>query len=134
MLLSDARAAPTIRFFCWRRLGALSPVGFATLLPPSSPRRRSLGAFSLTQQSIQSGFLPRMRVLHTASHEKGQIYIPLVNWLLALGTLGAVFEFGSSDALGGAYGIAVSMRWRLPRYLRHLLPCNGAIIRSQLPA
>jgi KUP system potassium uptake protein len=50
-----------------------------------------------------------MRVLHTASHEKGQIYIPLVNWLLAIGTLGAVFQFGSSDALGGAYGIAVSM-------------------------
>jgi KUP system potassium uptake protein len=50
-----------------------------------------------------------MRVLHTASQEKGQIYMPLVNWLLAAGTLGAVFMFGSSNALGGAYGIAVSM-------------------------
>ena len=46
---------------------------------------------------------------HTASHEKGQIYIPVVNWLLAAGTIAAVLLFGSSDALGGAYGIAVSM-------------------------
>ncbi len=67
------------------------------------------GAFSLTQQSIQLGFLPRMRVLHTASHEAGQIYMPAVNWLLAAGTIGAVITFGSSDALGGAYGIAVSL-------------------------
>jgi len=50
-----------------------------------------------------------MRVLHTASQQKGQIYMPVVNWLLAIGTLGAVIVFGSSDALGGAYGIAVSM-------------------------
>jgi KUP system potassium uptake protein len=50
-----------------------------------------------------------MRVLHTASHEIWQIYMPIVNWLLAAGTLGAVILFGSSDALGGAYGIAVSM-------------------------
>ena len=47
--------------------------------------------------------------MHTASHAKGQIYIPVVNWLLAVGTLAAVFTFGSSDALGGAYGIAVSL-------------------------
>jgi len=46
-------------------------------------------------------------VLHTASHEKGQIYIPVVNWSLAV--VAAVLLFGSSDALGGAYGIAVSM-------------------------
>ena len=50
-----------------------------------------------------------MRVLHTASAEKGQIYMPLVNWLLAAGTLSAMVLFSSSDALGGAYGIAVSM-------------------------
>jgi KUP system potassium uptake protein len=45
-----------------------------------------------------------MRVLHTASHEKGQIYMPIVNWLLAAGTLGAVIAFGSSDALGARTG------------------------------
>ena len=66
------------------------------------------GVFSLTQQSIQLGFLPPMRVVHTARDERGQIYVPAVNWLLALATLSAVLIFGSSSALAGAYGIAVS--------------------------
>src|SRR5712672_124493 len=84
-------------------------VGFATMATIIASQAIISGAYSLTQQAIQLGFLPRMRVLHTASHEKGQIYMPIVNWLLAAGTLGAVITFGSSDALGGAYGIAVSM-------------------------
>src|ERR1700686_2052830 len=79
------------------------------------------GAYSLTQQAMQLGFLPRMRVLHTASHEKGQIYIPVVNWFLAIGTLGAVITFGSSDALGGAYGIAVSMLMAITTVLAALV-------------
>jgi len=67
------------------------------------------GAYSLTQQAIQLGFLPRMNIVHTTGTEIGQIYVPLVNWALAAGTLVAVIGFGSSDALGGAYGIAVSL-------------------------
>src|ERR1044072_3421466 len=67
------------------------------------------GVFSLTQQSIQLGFLPRMHITHTTSHAMGQIYVPLVNWLLAAATLGAVLGFGTSDALAGAYGIAGSL-------------------------
>jgi KUP system potassium uptake protein len=84
-------------------------VAFATVATVIASQSIISGAYSLTQQAIQLGFLPRMRVLHTASHEKGQIYMPVVNWLLAAGTLGAVVMFGSSDALGGAYGIAVSL-------------------------
>jgi KUP system potassium uptake protein len=84
-------------------------VAFATIATIIASQAIISGAYSLTRQSIQLGFLPRMRVLQTASHEMGQIYLPLVNWLLAAGTLGAVIIFGSSDALGGAYGIAVSM-------------------------
>src|SRR6201987_1554990 len=82
-------------------------VAFATMATIIASQAIISGAYSLTQQAIQLGFLPRMRVLHTASQEKGQIYMPLVNWLLAAGTLGAVIMFGSSDALSGAYGIAV---------------------------
>jgi len=67
------------------------------------------GAFSLTQQAIQLGFLPRMNIVHTAGDEIGQIYVPFVNWTLAAATLAAVIGFGSSDALAGAYGIAVSL-------------------------
>jgi KUP system potassium uptake protein len=84
-------------------------VAFATAATIIASQAIISGAYSLTQQAIQLGFLPRLRVMHTASHEKGQIYMPMVNWLLAAGTLGAVIMFGSSDALGGAYGIAVSM-------------------------
>ncbi len=67
------------------------------------------GAFSMTRQAAQLGFLPRMNVIHTAGHEIGQIYVPLVNWALAIGTLIAVIGFGSSAALAGAFGIAVSL-------------------------
>jgi KUP system potassium uptake protein len=67
------------------------------------------GAYSLTSQAIQLGFLPRMKIIHTAGHAIGQIYVPLVNWLLAFGTIAAVIGFGSSEALAGAFGFAVSL-------------------------
>ena len=67
------------------------------------------GAYSMTQQAINLGFLPRMNVIHTEGREIGQIYVPFVNWALAAGTLTAVIGFGSSDALAGAFGIAVSL-------------------------
>jgi KUP system potassium uptake protein len=67
------------------------------------------GAYSMTAQAIRLGFLPRLTVVHTAGAEIGQIYVPLVNWALAFATLTAVIGFGSSDALAGAFGIAVSL-------------------------
>ena len=67
------------------------------------------GAYSMTRQAIQLGFLPRMNIIHTAGREIGQIYVPFVNWTLAAATLAAVIGFGSSDALAGAFGIAVSL-------------------------
>jgi len=84
-------------------------VVLATLATVIASQAIITGAYSLTQQAIQLGFLPRMNVIHTAGHERGQIYIPFVNWTLAIATLAAVIGFGSSDALGGAYGIAVSL-------------------------
>ncbi len=83
-------------------------VGLATLATVIASQAIISGVFSLTQQSIQLGFFPLMRVVHTAEEERGQIYVPAVNWLLAIATLAAVLIFGSSDALAGAYGIAVS--------------------------
>ena len=67
------------------------------------------GAYSLTRQAIQLGFLPRMQVCHTSAHEIGQIYVPLVNWSLLAAVIAAVLAFGSSSALASAYGIAVTM-------------------------
>nr|WP_260580308.1 potassium transporter Kup [Sphingopyxis sp. PET50] len=66
------------------------------------------GAFSLTQQAIQLGFMPRLRVDHTSASAAGQIYIPLVNWGLMVMVIILVLGFGSSSNLAAAYGIAVT--------------------------
>ena len=84
-------------------------VALATLATVIASQAVITGSFSLTQQAIQLGFLPRMRVVHTSHHERGQIYVPFVNWALAALTLGAVLGFGSSSKLAGAYGLAVSL-------------------------
>jgi KUP system potassium uptake protein len=83
-------------------------VALATMATVIASQAVISGVYSLTQQSIQLGFMPMMRVIHTDQDERGQIYVPAVNWLLAIATLTAVVVFGSSDALAGAYGIAVS--------------------------
>ncbi|MEO6327814.1 MAG: potassium transporter Kup [Ginsengibacter sp.] len=67
------------------------------------------GAFSVTYQAIQWGFMPRLKVVHTSENEKGQIYIPQLNWLLFLATAGLVISFKTSDNLAGAYGVAVTI-------------------------
>ncbi|OHV07821.1 potassium transporter Kup [Kushneria phosphatilytica] len=66
------------------------------------------GAFSITYQAIRFGYLPRMSVHHTSRLERGQIYMPLVNWLLMAGVVALVVGFASSTGLATAYGIAVT--------------------------
>lgn len=66
------------------------------------------GAFSLTHQAIQLGYIPRLRVIYTSETEAGQIYIPAINWALLVMVLALVFGFGSSSSLASAYGIAVT--------------------------
>ena len=66
------------------------------------------GAFSMTRQAVQLGFLPRVTIVHTSPLEVGQVYIPSVNWLLCAVVIGAVIGFGSSSGLAGAYGVAVT--------------------------
>ncbi|HVF16009.1 MAG TPA: KUP/HAK/KT family potassium transporter, partial [Steroidobacteraceae bacterium] len=66
------------------------------------------GVFSVTRQALNLGYLPRLRVLHSSEHEIGQVYVPIVNWLLFAGTVLLVVGFQSSTALAGAYGIAIS--------------------------
>ncbi len=65
------------------------------------------GAFSLTQQAIQLGLLPRMTLKATSADHVGQIYAPQINWILLVGVVALVLSFGSSSALAGAYGISV---------------------------
>jgi KUP system potassium uptake protein len=66
------------------------------------------GAFSLTSQAILLGFVPRMRILHTSEDERGQIYIPLINWMLLVLVVAVVLAFKKSDNLAAAYGVAVT--------------------------
>ncbi len=66
------------------------------------------GAFSMTQQAIELGYLPRMTIRHTSASQGGQIYVPLVNWLLCLSVIAIVLGFQSSSNLASAYGIAVT--------------------------
>jgi KUP system potassium uptake protein len=66
------------------------------------------GSFSLTQQSVQLGYSPRMQIIHTSEHEAGQIYIPEVNKALMVGCLVLIVSFKNSSALSAAYGIAVT--------------------------
>ena len=66
------------------------------------------GAFSLTRQAIQLGYLPRLEIRHTSSEAEGQIYVPEVNWLLMVACLALVLAFQTSGAMAAAYGIAVT--------------------------
>ena len=98
------------------------------------------GAFSVTRQAVQLGFLPALKIRHTSGSE-GQVYVPAVNWLLYLAVAGLVIGFGSAAALASAYGIAVTgtfvtttilffvvvrMRWKKPLWV--VLPGAAAFI------
>ncbi|MGB5382005.1 MAG: potassium transporter Kup [Acidimicrobiia bacterium] len=77
------------------------------------------GAFSLTMQAILLGYLPRMRIIHTSATERGQVYIPAMNWALMVAALGLVLGFRSSSNLAGAYGVAVATTMVITTVLIH---------------
>ena len=88
---------------------ALYPmIGLATLSTVIASQAVISGAFTVTRQAIQLGFLPRMEVVHTSRESIGQIFLPLVNRALMATVIATVVGFGSSNALAGAYGIAVT--------------------------
>uniref|UniRef100_UPI0025CDD9F0 potassium transporter Kup n=1 Tax=uncultured Thiodictyon sp. TaxID=1846217 RepID=UPI0025CDD9F0 len=88
---------------------ALVPlVALATVATVIASQAVISGTFSLTTQAIALGYLPRMTVLHTSRAERGQVYVPAVNWILFVAVTGLVLSFGSSDALAAAYGVAVT--------------------------
>ena len=96
-------------------------IAFATAATVIASQAIISGVFSLTQQSVQLGFLPRLSILHTSAAQAGQVYLPLANWLLMTATLMAVLLFRSSDALAGAYGIAVSGLMAISTFLAGLI-------------
>jgi KUP system potassium uptake protein len=112
---------------------ALLPmVALSTLATIIASQAVISGAFSLTRQAIQLGYVPRMFIQHTSSQEQGQIYIGMVNWALMVGVVLLVIGFESSSALAAAYGVAVTgtmlittvlssavalLLWKTPRWL-----------------
>jgi KUP system potassium uptake protein len=88
---------------------ALYPmVALATAATVIASQATISGAYSITKQAVQLGFLPRFALVHTSAREIGQIYIPGINWLLLAAVLAAVLGFGSSSKLASAYGVAVT--------------------------
>ena len=86
----------------------LPMVGLATLATVIASQALISGAFSLSNQAVQLGYLPRLTVIHTSGRSEGQIYIPEVNWLLMVACLALVVGFKRSSSLADAYGIAVT--------------------------
>jgi KUP system potassium uptake protein len=115
-LLLDAPAGAARQAIAANPFYALVPSGFwvyplvalATLATVIASQALISGAFSLTRQAVQLGYLPRVSIKHTSSETEGQIYIPSVNWLLAIGCIALVLEFRESSRLAAAYGIAVT--------------------------
>ena len=88
---------------------ALTPLTIlATMAAVIASQALISGAFSLTAQAVQLDYFPRLAIKHTSSDHRGQIYVPLVNWLLMIGCIGLVVLFKTSSNLAAAYGIAVT--------------------------
>ena len=108
MLLNQETAAQP--FFLLAPDWALLPlVTLATAAAIIASQALISGAFSLTRQAVQLGYAPRLDIEHTSSREMGQVYVPQVNWFLAISTILIVIGFRSSSALAAAYGIAVAL-------------------------
>ncbi len=106
-LLADPKAAGNPFFGTLPHWAVLPMVALSTLAAIIASQALISGAFSLAQQAVSMGYAPRLAIVHTSEEERGQVYMPGINLVLALGCLGIVLGFRSSDALGGAYGLAV---------------------------
>jgi KUP system potassium uptake protein len=109
ILMSDPSAVENPFFHLFPDAARMPAVVLATLAAIIASQAVISGAYSMTKQAIQLGFLPRMTIRNTSAKEAGQIYVPAVNWLLLVGVGAATIGFGSSSALAGAYGIAVTV-------------------------
>ncbi len=111
MSMSEAEAIETVKnpfFYLAPEMLRLPLVLLATFATIIASQAVISGAFSVTQQAIQLGFMPRLRITHTSESAAGQIYIPVINWALMTMVILLVLMFGSSSNLAAAYGIAVT--------------------------
>jgi KUP system potassium uptake protein len=108
LLLREPKALDNPFFHAFPSAVLIPAVVIATAATIIASQAVISGAYSLTQQAIQLGLLPRMQIIHTSAHARGQIYVPAVNWLLLVSVVLACVGFGNSSAMASAYGIAVT--------------------------
>jgi KUP system potassium uptake protein len=155
LVLDDPEGSISSPFFLlvpeWGRLPMVLLATAATVIASQAV---ITGAFSVAQQAVQLGYLPRLRIIHTSEKVAGQIYVPWVNWALMVGVLILVFAFRSSAALAFAFGMAVTctitittilffaivrFQWRQPLWLVLLgggvfLLLEGLFLRPTSPS
>jgi KUP system potassium uptake protein len=145
LVLADPSTAANPFFLLFPGWLLIPLVGLTTAATVIASQAVISGAFTLVQQAIQLGAVPRLEVRQTSEESAGQVYVPYINWLLVAAVLGLVFGFRSSDALANAYGIAVAGDmlvtsvlvatvargvWRWPLHL--LLPVAGLFLALDL--
>lgn len=108
LLLTNPKAIENPFFLLAPEWALLPLVIVATAATVIASQAVISGAFSLTSQAIQLGYVPRMKIMHTSDREIGQIYMPVINWALLLVIIWIVLAFKSSSNLAAAYGIAVT--------------------------
>ena len=108
LLLSTPAAVSNPFYLSFPAELLIPAVVLATLATIIASQAVISGAYSITQQAIQLGFLPRMQITHTSASESGQIYIPAINWLLLVAVVLTCITFQNSSAIAAAYGIAVT--------------------------
>jgi KUP system potassium uptake protein len=107
LILSDHKAISNPFYLIAPSWGRLPLVILATMATIIASQAALTGSFSVAKQAVQLGFMPRLRIVHTAEVE-GQIYVPIINWLLCAGVVGLVLIFRSSNKLSDIYGVAVT--------------------------
>ncbi|MFH0781759.1 MAG: potassium transporter Kup [Pseudomonadota bacterium] len=124
LLLDNPDIANVNPFYALAPKSMLYPlVGLATISTIIASQAMISGVYSLTQQAIQLGFTPRMRIIHTSKQAKGQIYMPTVNWLLMAACLTLVLVFKESSRLAAAYGIAVTATMAITSFMYFQVTC-----------
>ena len=125
LLMGDPSAIQNPFYRLFPDAWVLPALVLATLAAIIASQAVISGAYSMTQQAVQLGFLPRMAVRYTSAREIGQIYMPAVNGALLAGVVGVVLHFGSASALASAYGIAVTLTMMITTVLAYVVVREG---------
>ena len=108
LVLADPTAVDSPFYKLYPEWALIPMVVLATIATVIASQAVITGAFSLTRQAVQLGFLPRLAIKHTSESVAGQIYLPRINWMLFVGVVAVVVFFGSSSRLAAAYGVSVT--------------------------